>query len=148
MRNLVLFFVLALLASGCFLFRDYKRREFSYTQNGQAQRLPLIAPKGFTKEEVTDTAGIRLHSFRYPGGAVLYAAYLADTSYELQPFPKDLHQPLALRTGGRVYKGQNEQELFYREIRQGNFRFGYYGVPAANETYFDSATNYPAWRVR
>lgn len=100
-------------------------------------------PKGYAKENVQDTAGIRLHTFQYPGGSVLYAAYLTDTTYELQAFNKERHQPKPFGDG-LVYKGQDSTELFYREIRKGRLRFGYRAVPAVNETYFDSATNYAA----
>jgi hypothetical protein len=41
-----------------------------------------------------------------------------------------------------VYKGQDEKELFYREIRQGNLRFGYRQVSPDAELLFDSATNF------
>jgi len=139
----VVFFV-----SSCFLFKDYKKTEFVYDRNGQAATMPFIVPKGFVKQERTDTAGISLQTYYYPGGAMLYAAYLADTTYELQSFNKDIHQPLFHRLGGLVYKGQSEKELFFREIRQGNYRFGYRGVPSINESYFDSATNYASLQKR
>lgn len=141
-----LFLLMTSLCSSCFLFKDYRRKEFLYTQNGQPQTLPLLVPKGYIREEVQDTAGIRLHSFRYPGGGLLYAAYLTDTAYELQPFDKTVHQPKPIGANGLVYKGQNADLSFYREIRQGHLRFGYSGVPVANELYFDSATNYAAGR--
>lgn len=128
--------------NACFLFKDYKKKEFAYTQNAQAQILPIIVPKGYVKEEAKDTAGIRLYTFHYPDGALLYAAYLTDTTYELQSFNKALHQPKPIGINGLVYKGQDADDLFYREIRQGNLRFGYRNVPAIHETYFDSATNY------
>ena len=134
--------------SSCFLFKDYRKKEFAYTQNGRPQTVKLIVPKGYWKEEAKDTAGMRLHTFQYPGGAVLYAAYLTDTTYELQSFNKAVHQPAAHPSGGRVYKGQATDEMLYREVRQGRLRFGYHGVPLVNETYFDSATNYAAWQGR
>ncbi|MFL5807872.1 MAG: hypothetical protein ACJ749_00045, partial [Flavisolibacter sp.] len=74
--------------------------------------------------------------------AILYAAYLTDTSAELQRINEKVHQPQIHRLGGLVYKGQDENELYYREIRQGAFRFGYRHVPAAFELQFDSATNF------
>lgn len=147
MRNFLCWSLLIGLPS-CFLSKEYKRKSFAYTQNGQAQTVSLLVPKGYTKEEVRDTAGIRLHNFQYPGGALLYAAYLTDTAYELQPFDKTVHQPKPIGANGLVYKGQNANLLFYREIRQGNLRFGYSGIPAANEVYFDSATNYAAMQRR
>lgn len=145
MRNLFYLFVLFGFSS-CFLFKEYKQKSFVYTQAGQPQSLALLVPKGYVKENVKDTAGIQLHSFQYPGGALLYAAYLTDTTYELQPFDKAVHQPRPFGTTGLAYKGQNANLLFYREIRQGNFRFGYSGVPAGTEAAFDSATNYSAWQ--
>lgn len=137
---ILLLFILSL--QSCFLFKDYRKKEFVYNSNGQQTSQPIIVPKGYTKAERTDTAGISLYSFRYPGGAYIYAAYLIDTTYELQSFNKKIHQPLFHRLGGLVYKGQTENELFYREIRQGNLRFGYRNVPLYLEPLFDSATNY------
>ena len=143
MRNV--FYLLFLIGlSSCFLFKDYKRKNFAYTQAGQSQTVSLLVPKGFTKETVSDTAGIQLHTFQYPSGALLYAAYLTDTTFELQTFDKQIHQPLPFWSGGQVYKGQNNKEEFYREIRQGRLRFGYWGVGLDSETLFDSATNYAA----
>lgn len=146
--RLLFLLLIALVFSGCFLFKDYKRKEFLYSRNGQPQTLRLLVPKGYVKEVTSDTAGLRLHSFQYPDGATLYAAYLTDTTYELQSFNRNVHVPLQLLQGGQVYKGQDADELFYREIRQGNLRFGYKGVPRVNETYFDSATNYASWQRR
>ncbi|RYF81377.1 MAG: hypothetical protein EON98_12440 [Chitinophagaceae bacterium] len=140
-KNFLLLLVVVSVSS-CFLFRDYKKTNFRYSANGQSSSLPIIAPKGFVKQERIDTAGISMQTFYYPGGAILYAAYLADTSYTLQPINERIHQPLIHRLGGLVYKGQDSNELYYREIRQGNLRFGYRGVPSVNESYFDSATNY------
>lgn len=119
-----------------------------HNRNGQATALPIIIPKGYVKEERTDTAGIALFTFHYPDGAYIYAAYLADTTYELQAFDKTYHQPLVHRLGGWVYKGQTADKLFYREIRQGAYRFGYRNVSLANEGYFDSATNYASLQRR
>lgn len=110
--------------------------------------MPLIVPRGYTKQERSDTAGISLQTFQYPDGAIIYAAYLTDTTYELQPFNKTTHQPLIHRLGGLVYKRQDGNALFYREIRQGNLRFGYRGVPSLNEGFFDSATNFASLQKR
>ncbi|WP_121352175.1 hypothetical protein [Flavisolibacter nicotianae] len=137
-----LFLWLIFLFSSCFLVKDYKQKQFTYTTDGRAVHLPMVVPKGYVKEEKKDTAGITLQSFTYPGGALLYAAYLTDTTFEIQPFDTALHQPQIHRLGGWVYKGQNEDDLFYREIRQGHLRFGYRLVPQSKELAFDSATNY------
>ena len=140
--------ILPVLLGSCFLFKDYKKTEFEYRLNGQTSSTPLIVPRGYIKQEKADTAGISLQTFRYSDGSILYAAYLTDTTYELQAFNKAIHQPLINNAGGLIYKGQSPNELFYREIRQGNYRFGYRNVPSINESYFDSATNYASLQKR
>lgn len=140
-KTVVFLFVLFSLCA-CFLAKEYRQSSFAFLQNGQTATVPLVVPNGYIKEDKRDTAGVTLQTFYYPGGAMLYAAYLKDTSFELQSFDKALHQPRILPVGGQVYKGQDEKELFYREIRQGNLRFGYRLVPESLELQFDSATNY------
>ena len=142
MRMLTIGFVSLFAISSCFLFKDYKRSEFTYSQNGITTTVPLVVPRGFVKTENVDTAGVLLKTFYYGNGAMLYAAYVNDTAILLQPIDERLHEPQYHRLGGLVYKGQNKDELFYREIRQGNLRFGYRGVPGAWELLFDSATNH------
>ena len=138
----ILFLFVSTSICSCFLSKDYRKKEFIYTNNGQNISQSIIVPKGYTKQEVIDTAGIHLTTFHYPDGAYLYAAHLTDTTYELQQFNKTTHQPLYHRLGGMVYKGQDGNELFYREIRQGNLRFGYRNVPPHSEALFDSASNF------
>lgn len=134
--------LMAITFNACFLFKDYKRSSFSYSANGQTVVVPLVVPKGFVREEVRDTAGVNFKTFYYKDGSILYAAYVKDTLVGLQPFDIRMHQPQFHRLGGTVYKGQDEKELFYREIRQGNLRFGYRLVPGYTELLFDSATNF------
>jgi len=141
-KRAVSFLFLPLVLSACFLAKEYKQKKFTYTENGQSVALPLVVPRGYVKEEKKDTAGITLQTFYYPGGAMLYTAYLRDTNFVLQLFNDSLHQPQIHGLGGLIYKGQNEDELYYREIRQGNLRFGYRLVPEAFELLFDSATNF------
>lgn len=143
-----LFFFLVIAFSSCFLRRDYRTSSFTYGSNGQTTTLPLVVPNGYAKMEKKDTAGVTLQTFYYPNGALLYNAYLTDTTYELQQFDKTLHQPQIHRLGGLVYKGENEKELFYREIRQGNLRFGYRLVPKRLEVEFDSSTNFASLQKR
>lgn len=142
MQTRFLFFFLIIFFSSCFLRRDYKRLNFTYANSGGATTIPLVVPRGYSKVEKGDTAGVTLQTFYYPNGAVLYTAYLTDTTVEVQSFDKTLHQPQIHRLGGLVYKGQDERELFYREIRQGPLRFGYRSVPKKAEFEFDSATNF------
>lgn len=148
MKLLTLFLISSILLSSCFLFKEYRKKKFVYTANAQKVSLPIIVPKGYLKQERTDTAGISLYTFSYPGGAILYAAYLTDTTAELQPINTIIHQPHIHRLGGVVYKGQDENELYYREIRQGAFRFGYRFVPEIFELQFDSATNFASLQKR
>jgi hypothetical protein len=98
--------------------------------------------KGFIKEEKLDTAGVMLHTFLLSLRRHVICAFLRDTLMELQAFDKRMHQPRVHVRGGQVYKGQDEKELYYREIRQGNLRFGYRLVPGSVELLFDSATNF------
>lgn len=142
MQKSWLLLLLLVFFSACFLRRDYKASSFNYANNGQQTTVPLVVPRGYAKMEKKDTAGITLQTFYYPNGALLYAAHLTDTTYELQPFDKTLHQPQIHRLGGVVYKGQDEKELFYRDIRQGSLRFGYRAVPKSMEGVFDSSTNF------
>jgi hypothetical protein len=148
MKSIILFLFISTAFCSCFLFKDYKKKEFIYFRNGQTAALPIIVPKGYLKQETADTAGVTLHTFYYTGGAILYAAYLTDTTAELQPINRVDHQPQIHRLGGIVYKGQDEADLYYREIRQGSFRFGYRFVPEFLELQFDSATNYASLQKR
>ena len=142
MQNLWLFILIVVLLPSCFLFKDYKKRPFVYIENGQSASTGILVPKGFLKQESADTAGVIIHTYYYTGGAILYTAYLTDTTIELQPIDKTIHQPLYHRLGGLVYKGRDENSLYYREIQQGHLRFGYRFVPEVLEFQFDSATNY------
>lgn len=142
MRVLTAGFILATAFSSCFFFKDYKKTSFTYSQNGTATTVPLVVPRGFVKVENVDTAGVLLKTFYYDNGALMYAAYVDDTTTLLQPIDKRLHEPQYHQLGGLVYKGQDRNELFYREIQQGRLRFGYRLVPSAWELLFDSATNH------
>ena len=148
MRSTIFFLFISTALCSCFLFKDYKKKQFLYSNNGQAALLPIIVPKGYLKQETADTAGVTLNTYYYTGGAILYTAYLTDTTAELQPINRINHQPQIHRLGGLVYKGQDEADLYYREIRQGRFRFGYRFVPTLLELQFDSATNYASLQKR
>ncbi|MDB5205998.1 MAG: hypothetical protein JWR72_1073 [Flavisolibacter sp.] len=148
MRSIILLLFISTALYSCFLFKDYRKKEFVYSRNGQTAALPIIVPKGYLKQETADTAGVTLHTFYYTGGAILYAAFLTDTTAELQPIYRVDHQPQIHRLGGLVYKGQDESNLYYREIRQGPFRFGYRFVPEILEFQFDSATNFASLQKR
>lgn len=133
------------LLSACFLRRNhFKPAQFTYTANERANVVPLLVPKGFQRQERVDTAGIALQTFYYPGGSVFYVAHLQDTSLQIQEINERVHQPKVQFVGGKVFKGIDNNELFYREIQKGNLRIGYRYVPASVELLFDSVTNYAA----
>ncbi len=142
MKLSVVFVLANIILPSCFLFKDYKKKGLVYNENGQSKSATILVPKGFLKQESVDTAGVTIHTYYYTGGAILYTAYLTDTTTELQPIDKTIHQPLYHRLGGLVYKGQDDKSLYYREIQQGHLRFGYRFVPEVLEFQFDSATNY------
>lgn len=142
------FLFLVIAVPACFLSKEYKQTSFTYTRNGQPVTLPLLVPKGYTKDEQLDTAGVTMHVFHYGNGAILYAAYVADSTVELQPINHSLNMPLRGPQGGWVYKGMDEHELFHRVIQQGPLRFGYRNVPGDVEVKFDSATNFMALQGR
>lgn len=138
------FLLLVFVCPACFLSRPYRSAVFDYTRDGQTVKLPLVVPKGFVKQERLDTAGAILHTFRYPGGALFYSAFVKDTNVQLQPINEAVHQPVPGPMGSLVYKGQDQQALFFREIRHGCLRFGYRNVTGEDEWRFDSATNFAA----
>lgn len=146
-KFLFAFFLVAGLSS-CFLFNEYRKREFTYTDNGRSTVVPITIPKGYSKQERIDTVGIQMTTYYYPGGAMLYTAFLADTNTILQPIPDSLHQALEHKLGGKIYKGQDSTRLFYREIQLGRLRYGYRFVPWEREGDFDEATNLSSLQKR
>lgn len=148
-RKYVPFLLPLFFFSACFLRgKPYRTSQITFDSNGQALTVPLIVPRGYTKQERIDTAGVALQTFYYPGGPVFYVAHLRDTAYQLQAIDERLHQPRVHFLGGRVFKGIDKNELFYREVQQGNLRIGYRLVPKSVELLFDSATNYAALQRR
>jgi hypothetical protein len=131
--------LLLLFVSGC---SPYRRSVFTYTDNGESISLPIIIPKGSKKEEQkTDGSGNTIKTYKY-GNAVFYVAHLKDTAVELQPIIRSWNIPRKSSSGAVVFKGQDANDLFWREVRRQQYRFGYQYVPGAAEYKFDSATNY------
>lgn len=135
--------MLLLFGTSCTLLRGYKKREFIYTVNNQPQRAVLLVPKGYGKETIiTDSAtGNKEQVYTYGGGMLLYFVQAVDTTKLYQFIDTTNHIPKLFPTGGLVYKGMDENGLYWREIRKDNFRAGYRGVSVALETKFDSALN-------
>jgi hypothetical protein len=141
-RNLVLSLALLCCAS-CGLFSDLRKRTFTFSQDAGAQRLRIVVPKKYAKQEsFTDSAGNQQHLFRYGNGALLYMIRTADTLTQFQPVDTANNIPKPYYNGGLMYKGLDSSGLFWRELRTDSFRFGYRFVPHDVEILFDSAVNY------
>lgn len=143
MRIVFVLIAFAILPS-CFLFKDYKRREFSYTRTGDSSSstVAIIVPKGFKRtEKIMDSLGHQGVAYHYKDGAEFYIIYdpLGD-SYQvidtLQHIPKPYLQ------GGVYYKGIDSTKRWWREAQPPFFRIGYMNVNDDKEVNFDSAVNY------
>jgi hypothetical protein len=139
----VIFFLLVILNS-CFLFSKYKRIDFTYNEGSQLRSVPVVVPKGFTKEKTeVDSSGNTILSYSYDGNAFFYIAHMADSSVHIQPIAEEDNIPrIALTTGAIIYKGVDADNLLWKEVRQNDLRVGYRFVSKDLESRFDSATNY------
>lgn len=145
MQKILVVFFLAFGCSSCIFFSKYKRDEFRYVQAGGEQNLALLLPKGFqTSKQIVDSAGNTIKSFRYANGGTIYFAAMIDSNVALQTYDTMLHLPLLHPFGGLMYKGIGTDNRIWREIRNKQFRAGYYQVPIDVEGYFDSSLNYVA----
>ncbi|MGN6402169.1 MAG: hypothetical protein ACTHMD_17045 [Flavisolibacter sp.] len=143
MKSVVILFLCATLSS-CFLFSKYRRTDFTYNEGSQSYTIPVVVPKGFVKERTeVDSSGNTILSYVYKNNALFYIAHLEDTAAQVQPIAEDENQPrISLMTGALVYKGLDSFNLYWREVRRNDLRFGYRFVPKEWEIRFDSATNY------
>jgi hypothetical protein len=147
MKRYVVLGLVLISCISCSLFSGLRKREFTFTNNQQAQTLCLLIPKRYAKKETfTDSAGNQHQVYRYSNGAFLYVIQTTDTLTQFQPIDTANHIPLLHPYGGLLYKGLDTARLFWREIRTDSFRFGYRFVPAALETDFDTAVNFAGMR--
>lgn len=142
MKQFIAFFLLTLLCNSCFLFSDFKKTNFSFSENGTKHSVNVVVPKKYSKKETRiDSAGNQVHYFLYPGGTELYFAFLKDTTTELQAIdyaeniPKELYQTI-------FYKGVDSTNHYWRETRFNNYKAGYKNVEEEEDGTFDSAINY------
>lgn len=144
----ILLFLFSLLNS-CFLFSKYRRTDFTYDVGAQSFAIPIVVPKGYSRERTeVDSSGNTILSYTYGNNAIFYVAHMEDTSVQIQPIPEPENIPrIALETGAVIYKGIDADQLLWREIRQNNLRVGYRFVPRELESRFDSATNYAVVRL-
>jgi hypothetical protein len=135
------------MVSSCSLFNGFKRREFHYTANSSSQKIALLVPKGFESEKkLIDSAGNHQQVFNYENGAFLYFALIADTTKEYQTIMEERHMTKMHPGGGYFFKGRDSTGLYWRELRQNNFRAGYKNVSSEVEEKFDSAVNYAGYK--
>ena len=126
----------------CSIFGKYRRSDFTYTANGEANTVKLVVPKGYSRTEVKkDAAGNEVKYYYYSGGTQLYFAHLADTSFELQPIQYDLNIPRELYNT-IYFKGIDSNGRYWRETRFDQFKSGYYLVKRGRDGRFDSSMNY------
>lgn len=136
--------ILLLGLSSCFLIKDFKKDTFVYNSNEQ---LPLLIPKGYTKENIqVDSVGNRIQFFNYGNGTAFYVAQLTDSA-TVQYIDSSLNIPQMYPQKVWLYKGIDSSGLYWRESQYKNFRFGYKKVPSGLEVMFDSAVNYASFGI-
>lgn len=130
------------LLESCFLFRDYKRRPFTYTDaSGNEKTVAAIVPMGFKRQEtINDSLGQGV-VYHYLDGAQFYILYTPQGgSYQTIDTTRHIPQPHI--QGGIFYKGIDNTERWWREAQPPLFRIGYRNVDDDEEVLFDAAVNY------
>jgi hypothetical protein len=144
MRSTIVLLLIAAVFASCFSVSPYRMENFSYNSGGVNYTVPVVIPKGYNKKWTTiDEAGNTIQTYTWRKGPLFYMAYMADTSSEMQPIflPENIAR-ISHHNGSLMYKGIDEDLLFYREVRQKKYRMGYRWVNSQEEYKFDSATNY------
>lgn len=145
MMKFTAIFILLFTVS-CTLLRGFRKRELAYADAGVNGRVRVLVPKGYSREAVqTDSAGNKEQVYTYGGGVSFYFIQAADTVKPHLFIDTSNHVPRLHPAGGRVFKGQNGNGTFWREIYAGRYRFGYRNVPRSLEARFDSALNYAGY---
>ena len=144
MKRILFLFFISLFLTSCFLQKPYKTETFSFEKNGTSYSYPLVVPRGYKKKLISvDESGNNIVTYSYKNGAVFYLAHMADTSIAMQPLEvQDNIARQSHHTGALIYKGMDGNYLYWREVRQKNFKSGYRFVNGDEEERFDSATNY------
>ena len=139
MKNAVALF-LVLITLACSPFRQ---TSFTYNNAGQTFSLPVIVPKGFSKQtNYSDSLGNQIHTFDYKDGAFYYLAFVADTNTFIQPVDTSIHFPQILSSGAKGFKSADSTFKFWREVHNKNLRAGYRYVYGDAEFIFDSASTH------
>jgi hypothetical protein len=147
MRAVLLFFLITFFNS-CFLFKDFKRTRFSFSENGKEIPFEVVVPKKYNKtESQTDSVGNQVQYYYYSDGTALYFALMKDTSAELQSINYDLNVPKPLYH--TVYfKGLDSTNHYWRETRFDKYRAGYKLVDEGEDGNFDSSINYFSLHIK
>ena len=136
--KIFLFFVLISFSS-CFLFSDFRKSNFS---NGD-QNISLIVPKKYKKiRNETDSLGNQQKFYEYEDGSFIFLTTMSDTSSFYLPLDTSLHIAQPNAAGGRYYKGVFPDLRFWREVKIGKLRYGYFNAAYESEGVYDSAINY------
>jgi hypothetical protein len=140
--KMVAILLLCASLSSCFLFNPLKQTSFTYTTGSETVTVPLWVPKGYRAKLVnTDSFGNTSDLYQY-GKAFFYITYVADTALETQIISYNENIPRQDSAGTLIYKGMNEDGLFWREAYRPHLRVGYRYVPRSMEGKFDDATNF------
>jgi len=147
MKFTAVVFILIVFNS-CFLFRDFRRSRFSFSENGRSLPVEVVVPKGYSRtESQIDSAGNQIQYYYYSGGTVLYFALMKDTATELQPINYNLNIPRQLYHT-IYFKGLDSADHYWRETRFNNYRAGYKNVEEGEDGNFDSSLNYFSRHVK
>lgn len=145
--RLLAFCILIIACNSCFLFSDFRKKQFTFSQDGKNQTVKIPVPKKFDKSEmITDSLGNQVKYYYYSGGSVLYFAYLKDTSTKLQPINYDMNVERELYQT-IYFKGLDSSNHYWRETRFGNYKAGYKNVDEDADGVFDSSINYFTLRM-
>jgi len=141
------FSILIMVCNSCFLFSDFRKKQFSFKQDGTNRTVKILVPKKFSKSQFkTDSLGNQVKYYFYRNGSVLYFAFLKDSSIALQPINYDLN--IARELYQTIYfKGLDSANHYWRETRFGNYKTGYKNVDEEEDGKFDSSVNYFTLRI-
>src|SRR5688572_27330784 len=92
---LLLLFCTAL--TSCFLFSDFRRQEFSFTEEGVQKNYTAVVPKGYKRvEKRIDSSGNQELFYHYSGGTTLYFVRVMDTNVRYLPIDYENSLPKSI----------------------------------------------------
>jgi hypothetical protein len=120
----------------------YKFRTRTLVDPATQEKISVTIPKGFlSQKQGTDTLGNTTWAFKYKGGAQFHFQVIRVTPDEWVDTAR--HVPQIHPDGAVMYKWFEEvTEVYHRDVRLKNYRFGYMNVSWRREIRFDSAVNH------